>query len=180
MSLWRKTWFGRKSSEQNCALPLYKRNAHRDITRPLARYRERDSGGYYCRGAHHARHLTGSSNECGYFQTSVTYPPTRRVSDTFRMAKKRVLEMYITYHKANRLHPKLSAERYARLEIADLKRLVKMAGLYIHRPDFGTGVVVINQEKTRWYPTPAETKAIRAKSKADIRKVRQERRAKVK
>ena len=31
----------------------------------------------------------------------------------------------------------------------DLEQLVKMAGLFIHPPDKGTGVIRINQSKTR-------------------------------
>ena len=96
------------------------------------------------------------------------------------MAEKRAVELYVTYHKENQLHPKLRPELFARVALKDLKFLVKKAGLYIHRPDFGTGVVVINQSNQRWYPTLAQRKAIRAEERKAFRKIKQECGAKVK
>jgi len=53
---------------------------------------------------------------------------------------KKPLEMYVTY-----LKEPIFGGKQASIRAADLRLLVKMAGLQIHRPDKGSGVVVINQ-----------------------------------
>ncbi len=83
------------------------------------------------------------------------------------------IEMYVTYHPWETSVGE--RERFARINVKDLKFLVKKAALYIHPPDFGTGVVVINQEKTRWQPTPEEKKEWRAQEREAIRKIKAER-----
>jgi hypothetical protein len=53
-------------------------------------------------------------------------------------------EIYVTYM--------LDGSNNARIRKPDLKWLVKKAGLYLHRPDKGTGVVVIHAYKDRADP----------------------------
>lgn len=74
------------------------------------------------------------------------------------------IEMYVGWHDRDSRWG--GSKRYARIDEHDLRFLVKLAGLHIHRPDKGTGVVVINQSKTRHMRrlTPAEKKQLKAAS----------------
>lgn len=59
---------------------------------------------------------------------------------------KKPIEMYVTYLKGP-----IVGGKQASIRAADLRLLVKMAGLQIHRPDKGTGVVRINQGELMEY-----------------------------
>lgn len=88
--------------------------------------------------------------------TVVTYPPPFVISDTSGMAKP--IEMYVSYLRDSGL---IGNRKFAKIHIKDLRLLVKRARLHIHRPDPGTGVVVIHAYKKRNDPRQYPKKTVK-------------------
>jgi hypothetical protein len=77
----------------------------------------------------------------------------RRLKDRLKRAtKQREIEVYCGYEKVRNVHPKLPKKIMVKMDLEELQILVKYAGLYLHPPDEGTGVVVIHPYKDREDP----------------------------